>query len=107
MATSRSPRPPARAPLLCHGCDSRAHCAAVTPGDPGIVGAVQPTALSDPATVERVVRVGRPEGCRPMREKSLRAASLWMLVQEPDIDPAWVPEATGAPIRRHRRRDCN
>ena len=35
----------------------------VTPGDPGIVGCVQPTALSDPATVETVVRVGRPEGC--------------------------------------------
>ena len=46
-------------------------------------------------------------GCRPKREKSLLAASLWMLAQEPDVDPARVPEATGAPIRRHRRRDRN
>ena len=46
-------------------------------------------------------------GCRRKREKSLRAASLWMLAEEPDVDPARVPEATGAPIRRHRRRDRN
>ena len=46
-------------------------------------------------------------GCRRKREKSLRAAFLWMLAQEPDVDPARVPEATGAPIRGHRRRDCN
>ena len=46
-------------------------------------------------------------GCRRKREQSLRAASLWMLAQEPDLDPARVPEATGAPIRRHRRRDRN
>ena len=32
---------------------------------------------------------------------------LWMLAQEPDVDPARVPEAAGAPIRRHRRRDRN
>jgi hypothetical protein len=30
-----------------------------------------------------------------------------MLAQEPDLDPARVPEASGAPIRRHRRRDRN
>ena len=66
-----------------------------------------PTTTSDSTTVERVVRVGRPEGCRPKREKSLLAASLWMLVQEPDVDSARVPAATGAPIRRHRRRDRN
>jgi hypothetical protein len=90
-----------------HGCESRAHRAAVTPDDPGIVGSVQPTALSDPATVERVLRVERPEGCQPKREKSLLAASLWMPVQEPAVDPARVPEATGATIRRHRRRDRN
>jgi hypothetical protein len=59
-----------------HGCDSRAERAAVTPGEPGVVGSVQPTALSDPATVERVVRVGRLERCRPKHEQSLRAASL-------------------------------
>jgi hypothetical protein len=35
------------------------------------------------------------------------AASLRMLAQEPDVDPARVPEATGAPIRSHRRRDRN
>ena len=46
-------------------------------------------------------------GCRRKREKSLPAASLWLLAQEPDVDPARVPEATGAPIRRHRRRDRN
>src|SRR5437868_5460536 len=69
---ARSPQP---ARSVRHGCDSRAHRAAVTPGDPGIVGSVQPTALSDPTTVEGVVRVGRPEGCRPKREKSLLAAA--------------------------------
>ena len=46
-------------------------------------------------------------GCRRKREKSLRAAFSWMLAEEPDVDPARVPEATGAPIRRHRRRDRN
>ena len=46
-------------------------------------------------------------GCRRKREKPLLAAFLWMLSQEPDVDPARVPEATGAPIRRHRRRDCD
>ena len=46
-------------------------------------------------------------GCRRKREKSPRAASLWMLAEEPDLDPARVPEATRAPIRRHRRRDRN
>ena len=30
-----------------------------------------------------------------------------MPAEEPDVDPASVPEATGAPIRRHRRRDRN
>jgi hypothetical protein len=30
-----------------------------------------------------------------------------MLAEEPDVDPARVPAATGAPIRRHRRRDRN
>ena len=44
-------------------------------------------------------------GCRRKREQSLPAASLWLLAQEPDVDPARVPEATGAPIRGHRRRD--
>ena len=44
-------------------------------------------------------------GCRRKREKRLLAACLWMLSQEPDVDAARVPEATGAPIRRHRRRD--
>ena len=78
---------------------------AVAPGDPGIVGSVQPTALSDPAMVERAVRVGRPGGCRLKLEKSLRAASLRMLIQEPDVDPARVPEAARAPISRHRRRN--
>ena len=39
------------------------------------------------------------------RVKSLLAASLWMLAAEPDVDPARVPEVTGATIRRHRRRD--
>ena len=29
--------------------------------------------------------------------KSLRAASLWMLAAEPDVDPARVPEALGRP----------
>ena len=66
-----------------------------------------PTTMSDPATVGRGVRVVRPEGCRRTREKSLRAASLRMLAEEPDVDPARVPEATGAPIRGHRRRDGN
>ena len=42
-------------------------------------------------------------GCRRKREKSLLAACLWMLAAEPDVDPARVPDATGAPIRRHRR----
>ena len=46
-------------------------------------------------------------GCRAKRERSPRAASLWMLAQEPDVDPARVPEVTGAPIRRDRRRDRN
>jgi hypothetical protein len=105
---ARSLRPSGRplAPgLVRHGCGRHADRVAVTPASPGIVGSVQPTALSDPATGKRVVRVGRPEGCRPKLEKL--AASLWMLVQEPDVDPARVPEATGAPIRRHRRRDRN
>ena len=44
---------------------------------------------------------------RRTREKSPRAASLRILAEEPDVDPARVPEATGAPIRRHRRRDRN
>ena len=44
-------------------------------------------------------------GCRRKREQSLPAASLWLLAQEPDVDPATVPEATGATIRSHRRRD--
>ena len=44
-------------------------------------------------------------GCRRKREQSLPAASLRLLAQEPDVDPARVPEATGATIRRHRRRD--
>jgi len=39
--------------------------------------------------------------------KSLVAASLRMVVQEPDVDPARVPEASAAPIRRHRGRDRN
>jgi hypothetical protein len=30
-----------------------------------------------------------------------------MLAQEADVDPARVPEVTGAAIRRHRRRDRN
>ena len=44
-------------------------------------------------------------GCRRKREKSLLAASLWTLAQEPDVDPARIPEATAAALRRHRRRD--
>jgi hypothetical protein len=32
---------------------------------------------------------------------------LWMLATEPDVDAPRVPEATGAPIRRHRGRDRN
>jgi hypothetical protein len=92
----------ATALLECHGCGRHADRVAVTPGDPGIVGSVRPTALPNPATVEAVVRVGRPEGCRPKLEKL--AASLWMLVQEPDVDPARVPEAARATDRRHRRR---
>jgi len=51
--------------VVRHGYDGRVDCAAVAPADPGIVGSVQPTALPDPATVETVVRVGRPDGCRP------------------------------------------
>jgi hypothetical protein len=46
-------------------------------------------------------------GCRGKRERSPPAACLWMLAQEPDLDPARVPEATGAALRRHRRRDRN
>jgi hypothetical protein len=46
-------------------------------------------------------------GCRGKRAKSPLAASLWMLANESDVDPARVPQATGAPIRRHRRRDRN
>ena len=46
-------------------------------------------------------------GCRRTREKSLRAASLRILAEESDVDPARVPEATGAPIGGHRRRDGN
>ena len=46
-------------------------------------------------------------GCRRAREKSLRAASLRILAEEPDLDPARVPEATRAPIGGHRRRDGN
>jgi len=64
-----------------------------------------PAMMSDSATVERVVRVVRTGGCRRTRERSLLAAWLGMLVQEPDVDASRVPEATGAPIRRHRRRD--
>ncbi len=45
--------------------------------------------------------------CRRKGEKPLRAASLWMLAPEPDVDPARVPEAIGAPLRRHSRRDGN
>jgi hypothetical protein len=43
--------------------------------------------------------------CRRKREKSLLAASLWMLAQEPDVDPASVPDATRPAVRGHRRRD--
>ena len=57
------------------------------------------------ATVGRVVRVVRPEGADGKREQSLLAASLWMLSPEPDVDPTRIPEATRAPIRRHRGRD--
>ena len=66
-----------------------------------------PTTTSDSATVREGCASRTTGGCRRKREKSLRAASLWMLAEEPDLDPARVPEATGAPIRRHRRRDRN
>ena len=46
-------------------------------------------------------------GCRRTREKSLRAACLRILAEEPDVDPARVPEATRAPIGGHRRRGGN
>ena len=59
---------------------------------------------ADSATVGRVCE-SYDRGCRRKREKSLLAGSLWMLAAEPDVDPARVPEATGPPIRRHRRRD--
>jgi hypothetical protein len=48
----------------------------------------------------------RPARCR-RQQGALLAAFLWVLVQEPDVDPARVPEATGATIRRDRRRDRN
>jgi hypothetical protein len=70
-------------------------------------------AESCPATMSRLAdgrqRCASPttRGCRLKREQSLLAASLWLLAQEPDLDPARVPEATGTPIRRHRRRDRN
>ena len=77
------------------------------PGDPGIGGSIQPTGSVRPRD-GRESRAGRTAGrMSTEREKSPLAASLWMLVQEPDVDPARVPEATGAPIRRHRRRDRN
>jgi hypothetical protein len=59
-----------------------------------------PTTTAAARRSGRVVRVGRPE-------KSLPTAFLWMLAAEPDVDPARVPEATGAPIRCHRRGDRN
>ena len=59
------------------------------------------------ATVERGCASRTTRGCRRKREKPLLAPCLWMLAQEPDVDPARVPEATGAPIGGHRRRDCN
>jgi hypothetical protein len=74
---------------LRHGFDSQVDGVVVTVGDHRTVCSPQPAALPDPATVEGVVRVGRPGGCRPKLEKL--AASLWMLVQEPDVDPARVP----------------
>jgi hypothetical protein len=49
---------------------------------------------------------GRTAGrMSPKREKSLLAGSLRMLAAEPGVDPARVPEAARASIRRHRRRD--
>ena len=68
------------------------------------LGKLCPTTTADSATVGRVCE-SYDRGCRRKREKSLLAASLWMLAAEPDVDPARVPKATGAPIRHHRRRD--
>jgi hypothetical protein len=64
-----------------------------------------PATMSDFATVGTGVRVVQPGVCRRKREKSLPAAFSWMLAEEPDVDPARVPEATRAPIGGHRRRD--
>jgi hypothetical protein len=58
-----------------------------------------------PRRSAKVVRAIRPGGGRRNREKSLLAASSWMLAQELDVDPARVldvdparvPEATGRP----------
>ena len=67
----------------------------------------RPTTMSDPATVGRGVRIVRTEGVDGSARSRRPAASLRILAQEPDLDPARVPEATRAPIRRHRRRDRN
>ena len=53
----------------------------------------------------RVRRLRARPGRRRGQQGALLAAFLWVLTQEPDVDPVRVPEATGAPIRRHRRRD--
>jgi hypothetical protein len=56
------------------------------------------------ATVGRGLRVVRPGGVGG----SARVAAggfLWLLADEPDVDPARVPEATGSPIRGHRGRN--
>ena len=63
-----------------------------------------PTTTSDPATSAELCESYDRRVSTKARAR-LRAASLQMLPQEPDVDPARVPETTGAPIRRHRRRD--
>ena len=64
-----------------------------------------PTTTADSVTVGRVVRVVGSEGVEGSASSRLLAACLRMLAQESNVDPVRVPEATGAPIRRHRRRD--
>jgi hypothetical protein len=58
------------------------------------------------------LRDGRAEWCGSYDRRvstearpAALAASVRRLAQEPDVDPAGVPEASGAPICRHRRLD--
>ena len=43
--------------------------------------------------------------CRGRAREVAAGGFLWMLALEPDVDPARVPEAARATIRRHRQRD--